>query len=275
MCSAIKNWSYPVEGEIKNPFLELTKLAKATGGFYPMGGNGLWHGGIHMDNATHPTLNAGVRCIADGEVIAYRLHAQYPVSAYQSESHCTPAPFSTSFVLVKHRLMPPASEANTGTPPALVFYSLYMHLQDWAGYQSNPSLPRPTFWSDTTHRVDTQGSNLNLRAQARTDSAILASLPNGTRVKVAPEKGDFCKLLEIFDDSASPRLNPDANGQLPGYLAARFLRADERVPTTDQVIVLEQPVAITAGALVGYPGVYQNHDSAGKPLLHLEVFSCE
>lgn len=275
MCSAIKNWSYPFEGENKDPFLELTKLAKATGGFYPMGSNGLWHGGIHLDDVTHPTLSAGVRCIADGEVIAYRLDAQYPVSAYQSESRCTPAPFSTSFVLVKHRLMPPASEANTGTPPVLVFYSLYMHLQDWAGYQSNPSLPRPTFWSDTIHRVDTQGSNLNLRAQARTDSAILASLPNGTRVKVASGKGDFCKLLEILDDSASPRLSPDANGQLPGYLAARFLRADERLPSTDQVIVLEQPVAITAGALVGYPGVYQNHNSAGKPLLHLEVFSCE
>jgi len=41
----IKNWSHPFKDQ-RNPFAQLTHLANAGGGGYPLGGNGLWHGGV-------------------------------------------------------------------------------------------------------------------------------------------------------------------------------------------------------------------------------------
>ena len=265
----IIKWSHPLAGNNEIPFAQLFQLANAKSGFFPIGNNGLWHGGVHFDTAVHASLTGdSVRCIADGEVIAYRIDSQYPTSAFTTRN----APFSTGFVLVRHRLEPPANPADTSTPPSLTLYSLYMHLQDWAGYQSNADQERPAFW--TTHRVETQSSSLNVRAAPNTNSAILAKLPAGTRVRVAPGDGDFRKLLEIVDGTLPPNLSPDANGQLLGYLAAGFLRSEPL--RKDQVVDLNPPMAIAAGALIGYPGLYQNQDDGNaEPLLHLEVFSCD
>lgn len=44
----------------------------------------------------------------------------------------------------------------------------------------------------------------------------------------------------------------------------------------DSVVLLEPPVPIKAGDLIGYVGKYQNQsDGSPQDLLHLEVFSCE
>jgi len=145
-------------------------LGQAEDGFYPLGANGMWHGGIHFGQQTGTVLNqdAGVRAIADGEVVAYRLDSKYPELAYDDKRH---ALYSTGFVLIRHRLqlrpVPPkqetvkpagsthaqgttpgsaASNSNgkgASTEPArpvpadetLTFFSLYMHLADWNSYK--------------------------------------------------------------------------------------------------------------------------------------------
>ncbi len=151
-------------------------LAAAEDGFYPLGANGMWHGGIHFDQNTakHLKQDEGIRAIADGEVVAYRLDSKYPEQDYQDGRH---ALYSTGFVLVRHKLqLPPppppkpdaskqaagqparapasaapatAGKASTASTPAaapassqprpgetLTFFSLYMHLMDWNTYQS-------------------------------------------------------------------------------------------------------------------------------------------
>ena len=170
-------WSYPfATGDSKDAadghsFFEA--LSNAGDGFYPLGANGIWHGGIHFDAATGKILKQedGVRAIADGEVVAYRLDSKYPVLKYQDGNSCM---YSTGFVLVRHKLvLPPAPNAST-TPAAspalpatpasgasaasahampandaskaapasapadetLTFFSLYMHLLDWRGYKA-------------------------------------------------------------------------------------------------------------------------------------------
>ncbi|SEI61076.1 glycoside hydrolase family 24 protein [Paraburkholderia diazotrophica] len=160
------NWSFPfapTNGNTADPQTWLKALARADGGFYPLGANGMFHGGIHFDAATGGALKQGdgIRVIADGEVVAYRLDSKYPELTYPT----TPkryALYSTGFVLVRHKLVlppepkpsiapaaaaAPASGASTASadgtpsyqPPAdevLEFYSLYMHQLDWAGYQA-------------------------------------------------------------------------------------------------------------------------------------------
>ncbi|MFG3695824.1 hypothetical protein ACGFZ6_20900 [Stutzerimonas stutzeri] len=282
MTSNVNHWSYPFAGDAGNPLANLTSLAKARGGYYPMGASGLWHGGVHFDQGTAVTFDqSSVRCIADGEVIAYRIDEQYPISEYIGEIPLIKrALFSTGFVLVRHRLALPPLHPTPGSDasePALTFYSLYMHLQDWAGYQAQASLPRPDFWGEGTYCVETQGSDLNVRAEPSQSASILAALPKGTRVRVGASNGQFRKLLSIVSGAARPALAPAAGeGTLPGYLAFKFLKAQSEPKAKGSVVVLDQPAPIKAGDLIGHLGRYQNHDEAmPQSLLHLEVFSCE
>ncbi|MEX3930247.1 hypothetical protein AB4Y32_00255 [Paraburkholderia phymatum] len=174
------NWSFPfvpTSGNDADPQTWLSALSNSDGGFYPLGLSGMYHGGIHFDAGTGGKLKQGdgVRAIADGEVVAYRLDSAYPQLIYPT----TPpryALYSTGFVLIRHRLVLPPAPSTSGPsgasstaatpasgasattasgpqayqPPAddvLEFYSLYMHQLDWKGYQAaqteggNPRAP--------------------------------------------------------------------------------------------------------------------------------------
>jgi hypothetical protein len=153
---------------------------KACDGFYPLGVNGQWHGGVHFDAGTGEVFDqsdaAGVRCIADGEVVAYRYDDEPPYTKYSSFDNVK-AWYSTSFVLVKHRLQLPeehlkpqkGSQAAAGgkadsspaakQPDVSCFvFSLYMHLRHWKAYEKCPGIDRPQFWSSNI-RVVKKGAN--------------------------------------------------------------------------------------------------------------------
>ncbi|ALK22722.1 glycoside hydrolase family 73 protein [Burkholderia cepacia] len=105
-------WAFPFTPAGKedpdDPMTYMKALATAEDGYYPLGANGMWHGGIHFDQNTGVSLKQddGVRAIADGEVVAYRLDSKYPEQEYQDGRH---ALYSTGFVLIRHRLqIPPA-----------------------------------------------------------------------------------------------------------------------------------------------------------------------
>ncbi len=95
------NWAYPFPSKdtSHNPLQLLTHMAQAKGGFYPTGENGLWHGGVHFDEGTAAAFDqSSVRCIADGEVIAY-------VSMNATRSANSP----TTFRVSKERPIPRGS----------------------------------------------------------------------------------------------------------------------------------------------------------------------
>lgn len=280
-------WAYPFNSKETNanPLQLLTHMAKARGGYYPAGENGLWHGGIHFDEGTAAVFDqSSVRCIADGEVIAYRVDEIYPVSVYTDEvPRANRAPFSTGFVLVKHNLCPPQLESddsegaavNLQSPPMLTLYSLYMHLQDWASYRANTELPRPEFWEGDTYIVDTKGDDLIVRSQPSRSGTALTQLAKGTQVRVRKLDGEYCKLLAVQGETAGSGLVAEENGELPGYVAFKYLKVHKDPRATDQVVVLEQGIPIKAGELIGHPGIYQNLNGAAQPVVHLELFSCD
>ncbi|WP_313309356.1 hypothetical protein [Stutzerimonas nitrititolerans] len=279
------NWAYPFpcRGADVDPLRYLTNMAKAKSGYYPTGDNGLWHGGVHFDEGTAGAFDqSSVRCIADGEVIAYRIDESYPLSEFVDEvPRINRAAFSTGFVLVKHSLHPPlpanaaGASSSEQTPPVLTLYSLYMHLQDWAGYRAKPHLPRPVFWGGDTYVVDTQGDDLIVRSQPSRSGAEVTRLANGTQVRIGIRDGEYCKLVAVPSGTTNPALVAGEDGELPGYLASKYLKAQKEPEATDQVVMLEQGIPIKAGELIGHPGIYQNHNSAAQSLVHLEVFSCD
>lgn len=231
----LKSWSHPL-GDKSNPLVQLTNLANAMGGYYPLGRNGFWHGGVHFDAGTAGIVGIDqthVRCIADGEVVAYRIDSQYPLSTlYKPDNTSIQAPFATGFVLVRHSLQAPKIEGSDAAPPELTFYSLYMHLLHWAAYQENDTLARPAFWprgadlrvkqtvNDTfVGKPGVRGLNVRCRADhsAAHKAPVIDLLPRGTRVTISGE-GAYRKL-------ESPR-GPAAlmeGGALRGYLAVQHL----------------------------------------------------
>lgn len=121
----------------------LTDLSQQSGGYYLLGANNCWHGGIHITDEkfdyhkkTHP-----VRCIMDGSVIAYRLNKNYPTQKWQAKSTlpATDLKFSNGFCLIKHEYESPANQTegeHKSKTNKLTFYSLYMHLADYNTYVS-------------------------------------------------------------------------------------------------------------------------------------------
>ncbi|WP_413703690.1 hypothetical protein [Pseudomonas sp. Pseusp16] len=336
----LKNWCHPFK-DSRNPLEQLTHLANANAGYYPLGRNGLWHGGVHFDSGTAGTLKqSSVHCLADGEVVAYRIDIQSPTTPCIVNKRSIEKPFSRNFVLVRHRLQPPKIEGSQDTPPSLTFYSLYMHLQDWAVYQES-TLTRPAFWPERpTHRVKQTANDFHpdkpeqrgLSVLHRWHGQVIDLLPRGAEVTISGT-GKFRKLENTL--GPAELLNPD--GSVKGYIAARVLRDQGRKETRiqssqprvnvrtepvivsdnvffklpvesevtvsgngefrklecinqyvhfdslenaiepvafDQVVVLDTPVPIKAGDLIGHLGQYRDND-ADQPeeKLHLETFS--
>lgn len=230
----LKSWSHPL-GDRSNPLEQLTNLAEATGGYYPLGRNGFWHGGIHFDAGTDAKTDpTHVRCIADGEVVAYRFDSRYPQSTlYNAANVAFQAPFATGFVLVRHRLRAPAITGSEVAPPELTFYSLYMHLKHWAAYQEDESIARPAFWPQGTEMRVKKTVNdtfvgkpsirgLNVRSRADHSAAhpapVIDLLERGTKVTISGE-GAFRKL----EGSPGPASLMGEDGALRGYLSFQHL----------------------------------------------------
>ncbi|WP_246024734.1 hypothetical protein, partial [Paraburkholderia dinghuensis] len=115
------NWAFPFspagKDDATDPMTYMKALAKAEDGFYPLGTSGMWHGGVHFDENSAQMLkqDGGVRAIADGEVVAYRMDRKYPGQTYRDGRQ---ALYSTGFVLIRHRLqLPPVPPKPVQTSP--------------------------------------------------------------------------------------------------------------------------------------------------------------
>ncbi|WP_270828730.1 peptidoglycan DD-metalloendopeptidase family protein [Aeromonas sp. QDB20] len=109
-----------------------------------------WHGGIHISDKKAPWVKNihPVRCIADGEVVAFRMMPDYLVSKYKGQEYR----YSNSFCLVRHKFKQdkPADGAKDTTPRdntsdkgtkeedgGFTYYTLYMHLCPWDKWPKN------------------------------------------------------------------------------------------------------------------------------------------
>ncbi|PPV04652.1 hypothetical protein XBLMG947_4142 [Xanthomonas bromi] len=312
--------------DIDDPQVYFDALSNAQDGFYPIGANGQWHGGIHFDTHTGNILaqQDGIRCIGDGEVVAYRIDSKYPNVDFSAGK----ATYSRGFVLVRHRLeLPPAPKqtvqpapagpgaANTApstpqpaaqpaaTPdqkaqePSLIFYSVYLHLLDWAGYQADPKKPRPAFWKSVAYVVGDKakdrdrasnpsipeaGVGLNLR-DAQHQKVGYA--PRGAKLRLGaehPNKKGYFVISEVVSGQTVPA---DAKG-LYAY-KAELTAAGAEPDRQDAVYVLPTPAPIKAGEFIGHLGHYQRFadltplaatgpaQNGVRPLVQLDVFTAE
>lgn len=80
---ATSRFGYPFKDkqdrEITDPHAFYEAMVPVQGGHYLLGAYGFFHGGIHLDHACNARLamGKGIRCLSDGEVVAYRLDGEY------------------------------------------------------------------------------------------------------------------------------------------------------------------------------------------------------
>uniref|UniRef100_A4XNG6 Glycoside hydrolase, family 19 n=1 Tax=Ectopseudomonas mendocina (strain ymp) TaxID=399739 RepID=A4XNG6_ECTM1 len=282
------NWAYPFKTagedskEVSDPQIYLDALAKAKDGFYPMGANGLWHGGVHFDDNTAGSLDqSSIRCIADGEVIAYRIDQRYPTTQYGDGRAVVHLPFSTGFVLVRHRLVLPSLPAPTApggepgdtttaaTPTdtaassaastesataseGLTFYSLYMHLLDWDSYKSATAPEPADFLAPTCYAVKSTTNDplMGLRVRALNDDGtnkVLALLPKGCKVTLGEAhsiKTKYKKLLSIDEGMAIPALPAGTEGWVYEAELTDNTVADKATDTESELTLSHQGVRV-------------------------------
>ncbi|WP_454764551.1 glycoside hydrolase family 19 protein [Cupriavidus campinensis] len=272
----------------QHDFLRL--LRKEPGGAYAVSREGLWHGGIHItDTGAGASLDLkhGVRCMADGEVVAWRVNRKYlsrDIPAFSAQ-------YSTGFTLVRHVMEFPKD-------CTLTFFSLYMHLQDLAGYEADRTLRRPAYWTtwfkvaqgardqqDAAPRgmVAAPAAQVGLRVRAtKPGGAILGILPRGAQFSLIKREGDWGQIEAVH---VGAMVAPKIGGYVASTAAQKgwvylgreggAANAEAFVPETalDRVIVPPKPVSIKAGDLIGHLGRY---DSIAKQtaarMVHLEMF---
>lgn len=146
-------WRYPFPArdgkEITDPQTFYSALGAMSDGFFPLGVNGFPHGGVHFGAASASRFDQskGVRAIADGEIVAYKIDDAYPHLQFTQTRRW--ALYSTGFVLIRHKVTMPPAPGNSGAQPAdetLTFFSLYMHMADWSTYVADGTLARPGWW---------------------------------------------------------------------------------------------------------------------------------
>ena len=142
------------------------------GGFYPIGSNRFWHGGVHLTNAK-------AVAVMDGEVIAYRINEKMLTNTVNGVE----VDFSSSFVLIKH-------QHPNATSPEITFYSLYMHLLPWSEYTPSQKDKAPLFFKRVRYRVQGVDKVLYIRSEGEW-------VPDRGNVVGTLAKGD-----EIFFDKS-------------------------------------------------------------------------
>lgn len=103
----------PIEGRSAEQLYDLNR--NGSGGFYPIGLNNSYHGGMHFEGERLPVV-----AIADGIIVAYRLTSEYLEERSSGKTY----KYSNCFVLIKHEYKTPKGQEFT-------FYSHYNHLAPW------------------------------------------------------------------------------------------------------------------------------------------------
>lgn len=209
--ASIPEISFPVpangKGKVFNNTDEMLRvLAGESSGLYLVGSQGMWHGGIHITDATVPwcalsgsnpseldyvnkpyTGEQAVRCMADGEIVAYRVCEDYDFIAWRGDKLY----FSTSFVLVKHYIQPGANAAS-----GLTFYTLYMNLAPVSAYGQ----------PDANIRETAKRQSYYTSADKVNTGRATGLLPAGTRVKLgdrvmtsSKHHRQFCEVTVVND----------------------------------------------------------------------------
>ncbi|WP_256852673.1 hypothetical protein [Pantoea sp. Fr+CA_20] len=296
----------------------MSHLEGEASGWYMVGSNGMWHGGIHITSTTTPWCalsgkavseqldfpapfkgEQSVRCMADGEVVAYRICRDYLNVPWET-GHLS---VSGSFVLVRHYIQPGEKKEN-----GLHFYTLYMHLAPYSAYGSgenethwivndNLSAYRPEWVMSAStnnkevsdsYRVATIPKGAHVEWDA-TDSNLHTIGHNDRRYGLVTFKGlsDKAKTKGTktrLEEGQQYWILADRDNLVPASGAAArpswwsHLLLPFAEPMQFDTVVCPTPYSISAGDGVGHLGYFQIPKDGGydaRYQVHIECLSMD
>ncbi|HAX9995868.1 TPA: N-acetylmuramidase family protein [Escherichia coli] len=188
------NIRYPVRKadgrDYKNYDELLTDISKNAHGWWLLGVNHYWHGGIHagmssspasvLDQET-PEKSVPLQFMMDGEVVAWRVNHDYAaIECYQER----PLRQSGTFVLVKSVYKPDEQDESSW----LTLYQLYMHIAPLSEFPKRP-----------LYQVTQKGHGVRMRKHSRHDDSreiapdVLTNKHGHTRTL---KQGDTLAMLQ-------------------------------------------------------------------------------
>lgn len=200
------NFQFPISKEDGSAYTTeelFDLLAKELTGHYLLGNYNYWHGGIHFSDATvaYCKDKQPIHCIADGQIIAYRINDNYCRSEYIPDRNNSSSDnnlslfYSNSFCLVKHDYTSPAKETPKKETPSKA--------QQWVGRYFRLSTER------------------NIRDKSTTNDKecdFTGKLPKDSQIQIiemAEPKGDYTiakvKIIAIAGNQAINNTNPNKN----------------------------------------------------------------
>lgn len=124
---------------------------------------------------------------------------------------------------------------------------------------------------------------LNIRKEASGKSARLGLLPRGARITVKNRTDKWAQIDRILEGQIAPVRPGEAvdPAAAQGWVFLAELDPGPKAPMKlDTVVIPEKPIPVSAGALIGHVGEYQQYVDAQprvkrgwRPMLHLETFA--
>ncbi|NTZ40864.1 N-acetylmuramidase family protein [Enterobacter sp. JMULE2] len=301
------NIRYPVRKadgrDYKNYDELLTDIRKNAHGWWLLGVNRYWHGGIHVGMSSSPASvlsqdtpekSVPLQFMMDGEVVAWRVNRDYAaIECYQER----PLRQSGTFVLVKSVYKPDEQDESSW----LTLYQLYMHIAPLAEFPKRP-----------LYRVTQKGHGVRMRKHSRHDDSreiapdVLANKHGHARTLV---QGDTLAVLQQKSFLLEQRQEPFAlvqhlqDGKPAGKLFWVSMRPEYLEPdgecyvclpdwmhsalnhgVFDDVVVPPAPLKVTvkAGDAVGFLGAQDLADEDNHPQIittdykaHIELLSLD
>ncbi|WP_324663135.1 glucosaminidase domain-containing protein [Enterobacter bugandensis] len=262
-----------------------------------------WHGGIHLydnfaANAVFKPDSHGLKCMADGQVVAWRLNDDYQTAPFKKKM----LKFSTTFVLIKSTCTPDKDKPNN----ALDFYTLWMQIAPLSEYGVTDTPTATVTASALKIRQDntfsgwmrngmSQGINVPRDALRHYEAPqdTHTTLPRGSVVEIEQEatfilNGKPAPFIFItvvsVPEGAKTGLSVGESGWISG-LDKFVKRQDITLPAWMQearkhgvfnevvTVSVEDALPIKAGDVIGHLSL--NEQPYGNPqyFCHLEVFS--
>lgn len=212
-------------------------------GWYPMGINQTWHGGIHLKGKRGQPVFA----MMQGVLVAARFGRGPSKLGHNN------------FMLLKHSI-PMAQPAAPGAeeppePKQLVFYSLYMHLDGMDVSKVTDDSPQ---W---------------LKDLYKSDKGAAEAEEKGLEKKPDPDGLDDPSLIDdIVDDTAFDPNDPDALDPA-GWLEVGDHIGALKKGAVAKILYEKSPVTIKPGDVIGKVGMFGPSPTEWEPQVHVEIFA--
>jgi len=264
-----------------------------------------WHGGIHLyegfaGNAVFKQDSHGLKCMTDGQVVAWRLNDDYQTVKFGKKV----LKFSSTFILNKSTCTPDKDKPDN----ALDFYTLWMQIAPLSEYGITDTPTGTVTASSLKIRQDNTSSGwirsglpegVNVPRDALRHYEVpedtQTTLPCGAVVEIKQEASFlldgkpapfiFVSVVSIpTGEEEKSGLSTGESGWISG-LDKFVKRQDDRLPAWmqtarqhgvfNQVVTFsgEDAPAVKAGEIIGHLSLYERPYGRPQHFCHLEVFS--